>query len=128
MLSFALIVHLINPGRIHKTAELVAYETDPGLIPVCRQSLAYLKQWGTLNEIEILTELITEDFILHNADCFKPAGDLFSKPIMPFDIVVSNPPYFKLSIDNMRAIAAKVLTAINFLGQDNPLTCNNTAS
>ncbi|MBN1340853.1 MAG: Eco57I restriction-modification methylase domain-containing protein, partial [Bacteroidales bacterium] len=44
-----------------------------------------------------------------NADSFKEAGDLFSKPIEPFDIVISNPPYFKLSIDDKRAIVAKVI-------------------
>ena len=34
---------------------------------------------------------------------------MFSQTIEPFDIIVSNPPYFKLPIDDKRAVAAKAV-------------------
>ncbi len=109
ILSCALIEHLVQSNKNLKAVELVTYETDAELIPISEQSLSYLKKWGADNEIEIAIKLHTEDFILHNADCFKETGDLFSKPIEQFDIVVSNPPYFKLSIEDKRAKVAKVV-------------------
>lgn len=109
VLSCALIEYLVSSNIHLKAVELVVYETDSELIPISEQSLNYLKKWGSDKEIEIKTKLYTEDFILHNADCFKETGDLFSKPVEPFDIVISNPPYFKLPIDDKRAMAAKVV-------------------
>ena len=49
------------------------------------------------------------DFILENADCLTDDGNLFSKAKLPFDIIISNPPYFKLPIEDKRAIAAKAV-------------------
>jgi adenine-specific DNA-methyltransferase len=109
ILSCTLVEQLVSSDKKLRTVELVAYETDTELIPVSEQSLSYLEKWGAEKGIEIKTKLYTEDFILHNADCFKETGNLFSKPVEPFDIVISNPPYFKLSIDDKRAIAAKVV-------------------
>jgi adenine-specific DNA-methyltransferase len=36
-------------------------------------------------------------------------GNLFSDSSKPFDIIISNPPYFKLPIDDARVLAAKVV-------------------
>lgn len=109
VLSCTLIEHLVNSNMNLKSIELVTYETDTALIPISKQSISYLKKWTEDKGIEIITKLHTEDFVLHNADCLKEIGDLFAKPIELFDIVISNPPYFKLSIDDKRAIAAKII-------------------
>lgn len=109
VLSCSLIEHLVNSNKNLKAVELVAYETDSELIPVSQQTLDYLIEWTSRKGIKIKTILHTEDFVIHNADCFKETGDLFAKPVEPFDIVIANPPYFKLSIDDKRAIAAKVV-------------------
>ncbi len=109
VLACALIEHLAHSNRNLKVIDLIAYETDAGLIPISEQSLSYLKEWGANEGIEINTTLHTKDFILHNADSFKETGDLFAKPIDPFDIVISNPPYFKLSIDDKRTMVAKII-------------------
>jgi len=109
VLSCALIEQIASSNKNLKAIELVAYETDSELIPISQQALSCLKKWGAAKGISIETKLHIEDFILHNADCFKETGDLFSQPIELFDIVISNPPYFKLSIDDQRAIAAKVM-------------------
>lgn len=109
VLSCALIEHVVNSNKNLGAVELVAYETDVELIPVSEHSLTYLEEWGNQKGINIKTKLHTEDFILHNSDCFKETSDLFSKPVEQFDIVISNPPYFKLSIDDKRAKVAKVV-------------------
>lgn len=109
ILSCALIEHIANNNGMVRNIELVAYETDSELIPTSKQALDYLTKWGTQREINITTTLYTEDFILHNSDCFKESGNLFSKPVEQFDIVISNPPYFKLSIDDKRSKVAKVV-------------------
>lgn len=109
VLSCALIEHIVNSKKNLEAVELVAYETDSELIPVSQQALDYLEKWVNQHGINIKTKLHTEDFILHNSDCFKETGDLFFKPVEQFDIVISNPPYFKLSIDDKRAKVAKVV-------------------
>lgn len=109
VLSCTLIEHIVNSNKNLEAVELVAYETDSELIPVLQQALDYLEKWGNQQGIKVKTKLHAEDFILHNSDCFKETGNLFSKPFERFDIVISNPPYFKLSIDDKRAKVAKVV-------------------
>ncbi len=109
VLSCALIEHIFNSSKNLSYVELIAYETDTKLIPISEHSLSYLEKWGNQHGIKIKTTLYTEDFILHNSGCFNDTDDLFSKSIAKFDIVISNPPYFKLSIDDKRAKAAKVV-------------------
>lgn len=109
VLSCKLIEHIANTNMALKTIDLVAYETDPELTPISQLALHYLEKWGNQQGIIIQTKLHTEDFILHNSDCFKETGDLFSKPVEQFDIVISNPPYFKISIDDKRAKVAKII-------------------
>jgi adenine-specific DNA-methyltransferase len=109
VLSCALVEHLANTDKNLKLFELVAYETDMELIPISKQALDHLAKWGILHGVEIKYAIHTEDFILHNADCLKETGDLFSDPVEQFDIVISNPPYFKLSINDKRAIAGKIV-------------------
>jgi adenine-specific DNA-methyltransferase len=109
ILSCALIEHLTCTNKNLNNVELVVYETDLALIPVTEQALGYLIEWAAKRGILINTKLYKEDFILHNARSFNESGDLFSKPAEPFDIVISNPPYFKLSIDDKRVAVAKVV-------------------
>jgi hypothetical protein len=59
--------------------------------------------------LEFQSSTHATDFILENADCLTDNDNLFSQKIEPFDIIVSNPPYFKLAIDDERVIAAKPL-------------------
>lgn len=106
VLSCALIERLTNSNENLKTIELVVYETDSELIPVSERSLAYLKKWVADKGVKIQSKLHKEDFILHNADCFKEADELLSKR---FDIVISNPPYFKLPVQDKRAVVAKAI-------------------
>jgi adenine-specific DNA-methyltransferase len=109
VLSSALIEHLINSNKNLSSINLVVYETDAELVPVLKNVLDYLQKWVELKGIQINIILHQEDFILYNADYFNEPGDLFIKPAELFDIVISNPPYFKLAIDDPRVLAAKVV-------------------
>ncbi|MBP9135126.1 MAG: N-6 DNA methylase [Saprospiraceae bacterium] len=111
VLACALIEHITKSNKKLKLIELIGYETDSELIPISLESLAYLEIWGKRLGIKIESKLFTEDFILHNADSLKEPDDLFASPIVPYDIVISNPPYFKLPIDDIRAIVAKVIVS-----------------
>lgn len=108
VLSCALIEKLVeqNPGL--SGIELTAYETDPQLVQLTRHCLEYLSGWLKEKKVQFSYHLHQDDFILHNAESLKDS-DLFSRPVDLFDVVISNPPYFKLSIEDKRAIAGKVV-------------------
>lgn len=109
ILTCALIEFLIRNNSKLKQISLTVYETDKALIPYTKESLDYLRSWLEVKKIELKISIHSNDFILENADCLTDNGNLFSRTIDLFDIIVSNPPYFKLSIDDKRTIAAKAV-------------------
>ena len=109
VLSCALVEKLVCSNTNLKYIELVGYETEQKLFATAHQSFEYLKEWVQGNNISMNFKLHNADFVLHNADAFKESRDLFSKEIEPFDLVISNPPYFKLSINDKRTVVSKVV-------------------
>jgi adenine-specific DNA-methyltransferase len=109
ILTCALIEELADKNKNLEEVDLVVYETDSELIPYTKKSLTYLQEWLVQKKINFKYTLHTNDFILENADCLTDFGNLFSKAIETFDIIISNPPYFKLPIDDMRSIAARAI-------------------
>jgi len=71
--------------------------------------LAYLKEWaeGTAN-ITISANTIREDFVLNHAEDLHRLGSLLSvdHPNSGFDVIIANPPYFKIPKSDSRAAAA----------------------
>jgi adenine-specific DNA-methyltransferase len=112
ILTCALLEHLVTNSNL-KSIELVVYETDNDLIPFLNISLEYLKEWLQSKRIAFNYSLNTNDFVLENASCLSENGNLFSEKKEAFDIIVSNPPYFKLPIDDMRAVAAKSVVNVH---------------
>jgi adenine-specific DNA-methyltransferase len=108
VLSCSLIEKLIQENSDIKAIELTAYETDIELLPYTYKSIDYLKSWTNQNNISFNCKLFTDDFVLANKRCFQDSSSLFDEPRNEvFDIVISNPPYFKISKDDMRAVIAK---------------------
>lgn len=107
ILSCALIEKLSKENSNLQSIKLSAYETDNELIPYSKKSLNYLRKWLQQRNISFIYQLYTTDFILENSDCIISNGNLFAAESCTYDIIVSNPPYFKLAIDDKRAIAAK---------------------
>jgi adenine-specific DNA-methyltransferase len=107
ILTCALVEHLTIKNHSLQKIELIIYETDKELIPLSKKSIEYLKEWLQIKKIDFHYTLHANDFVLENANCLTVNGNLFSEKTEPFDIIISNPPYFKLSIEDKRAIAAK---------------------
>ncbi|MCC6550286.1 MAG: Eco57I restriction-modification methylase domain-containing protein [Ignavibacteriaceae bacterium] len=107
ILSCALIENLVYTNKSLKELFLTLYETDTELLPYLSKTMEYLKNWLTDLGIDFTCILKTDDFILNNAHYFNTRDELFSENQEKFDIVISNPPYFKLPINDKRAIASK---------------------
>jgi adenine-specific DNA-methyltransferase len=116
ILSCALIEQITeNPNDIERIY-LVAYETDLELIPFSQKALDYLKEWLLNKGIQFKYILNYSDFVLENASVLKEnrLPSLFEETKSVdknFDIIISNPPYFKLSKDDKRVIASQELVS-----------------
>src|SRR5882724_2217648 len=111
VLACALIEYLVNENEHLRRIDLIVYETDVSLISCAEDVLTYLKKWLHDKGINLNHFLHIHDFILDNADSLKEANSLFVNRIELFDFVISNPPYFKLSKDDQRTKAAKVVVS-----------------
>jgi adenine-specific DNA-methyltransferase len=108
ILSCALIENLVKEVPNTESIVLTAYETDLNLIPYTQKAIEYLSSWTAKHDISFTCNLINDDFVLANKDCFKQSASLFDEPNNEiYDIVISNPPYFKISKDDKRAVIAK---------------------
>lgn len=108
ILSSAFIETIIRRGDTVREIELVLYETDSGILPFTQFTLNYLETWLEKQNVKFKTTLKTSDFVLDNQDCFVQTLSLFHRPQNAiFDVVISNPPYFKISKEDQRAIVAK---------------------
>lgn len=106
ILTCALIENLVEKGEMVKEIELVAYETDPNLIAYSEETLNYLKRWLSERDVRFHYLLHIHDFVLDNASALQN-----SSSAEKYDIIVSNPPYFKLSKDDKKTVAAKELVS-----------------
>ncbi|MCX6160427.1 MAG: Eco57I restriction-modification methylase domain-containing protein [Ignavibacteriae bacterium] len=107
ILSCALAEVLVEKGTV-KNIFLDAYENDPEIIDSAKQVLKYLKNWLFENGITLIYKLYSKDFIIDNSDKLSYQNCIFTSCNSSiYDIVISNPPYFKLSIDDERAKIAK---------------------
>lgn len=116
ILSCALIEHLIEIESRIEQLDLIAYETDFELIPFSQNVLDYLKEWLLKKGIRFNYILHQSDFILENASVLKEVKlpSLFEetyKVEKDFDIIISNPPYFKLSKDDSRVKVSQELVS-----------------
>lgn len=107
VLTCALIEHLTEQNNNIEFIDLVAYETDPELISFSQETLSHLKKWLQLKGVRFQYLLHIHDFILDNAKALQRTSQNQDN----FDIIISNPPYFKLAKDDEKTIAAKELVS-----------------
>lgn len=110
VLTCSLVEHLINNSTKTNHIEIVAYEIDIDLIPFTTRVLSYLKKWANQNKVSLDYILVHSDFIIDNELLFTGKQNGKSHTNFNFDIIISNPPYFKLPKEDKRAIIAKDVT------------------
>ena len=116
ILSCTLIEKIVERNSEIEIITLEVYETDSKIIPFTQESLNYLKKWLLSKEIKFQFVLHIQDFILENASILNPNTELSlfetdNVIINLYDIIISNPPYFKLSKDDKRTIVAQKLVS-----------------
>jgi adenine-specific DNA-methyltransferase len=109
ILTCALVENIIRLNSNIEEINLLAYETDFNLISLSEESLSYLKKW--LSEKGILFQYVIciQDFILDNYDCLNQSDSFFTASKQQFDFIISNPPYFKLSKEDERVKASRII-------------------
>jgi adenine-specific DNA-methyltransferase len=104
--------HLLDPGAgcgilacavceiASGDISLEAYEVDDNLALCLGACLSYSQQWMAQRGQSLRYTVHRDDFVLTHADA------LYWSTSKPFDVVIANPPYFKLSMSDPRARAA----------------------
>ena len=103
------IKHLVenDKDRNKKEYRATLYEIDNDLIPSLTTSMNFLKKWCDDKSVDFKFKIENKDYILENATSLDDEPTLFTSEL--FDIVISNPPYFKVSKEDKRAIACSKL-------------------
>ncbi len=97
-------------GRTVESLHVDAYETDPLLAELTRLSLCFSRDWLEQREVALTFRVDHGDFVLAHATVLKTAshrgleGSHDGRPA--YDLVISNPPYYKIGKDDPRAVAA----------------------
>jgi adenine-specific DNA-methyltransferase len=103
----AVVERLVLSDRTFREAELTAYETDPDLQDALAHVLGNLKRWAAKRKVAVRVRIEKRDFVLAHSEILATNGQLFStQELQPFDVLIANPPYFKLSKSDPRAQAA----------------------
>ncbi len=88
---------------------IVAYESDPVLHFLCSFTLGYARGFLQKYNLDVTLEIHRQDFLEAMASQFT-SPSLWSnnlRPERPFDLVILNPPYFKVNQTDRRAKIVK---------------------
>lgn len=88
--------------------EVVAYELDPVLATTLTRVLDNLVVWSAARGTAVKVTVVQGDFVLAHAPALHSVEGLFAhlEPSQAFDVIIANPPYFKLNKADPRAAAA----------------------
>lgn len=107
ILAVAAVQALVGQGT--REVHVVAYEIDPALATVLDHVLRGAVQWASERDAKVSYDIRREDFVLANAGALADHGGLF-EAVGSFDLVIANPPYFKLNKADPRAqVAASII-------------------
>ncbi|MFI3298127.1 MAG: Eco57I restriction-modification methylase domain-containing protein [bacterium] len=101
ILSCALVEHLVDINKQLKKIAITAYELDEKIINQTKSAFDFLVEWALSKGVNITYDIRNCDYILDNTNSWSNAT-LFSNNTGLFDVIISNPPYFKLSKDDAR--------------------------
>lgn len=108
ILSCSLVEKLVEKFKI-KEVELTLYETDELLVVETKKVTDFLKYWLEERNILFKCNIIKTDFIIENSGVFNLTTLFGSQEIKQYDYIISNPPYFKISKNDKRAVVAREL-------------------
>ena len=109
-LSCSLIELIIKKNKEVNKINLTCYEIDSELISITMQVLNYLENWLSVKKPNLIFKwfLREKDFIIDNQIMFNQNSLFENNQIhTKYDIVISNPPYFKIPKSDQRAKIAK---------------------
>lgn len=97
-------------GKTIKSLHIDAYETDPSLAGLTRLVLAFSRNWLAQRGITLTFDVRCSDFVLEYATALKPMSEVNRHrrrggTHAEYDLVISNPPYFKIGKDDPRSVA-----------------------
>ena len=108
ILSCSLIEKLVSNAEI-KQIDLSLYETDEDVITQTKLVVDYLANWLDKKSINFTYTINKSDFVIENSEAFHSNLLFGTKNVKQFDYIISNPPYFKISKGDKRALVAKEL-------------------
>ena len=92
-----------------ETLHIDSYETDPLLAVLTTLVLGYSRDWLSRREKMLTYEVKEKDFVLENSTALNTESGTSGRKGSPgnsrYDLVISNPPYFKIGKDDPRAVA-----------------------
>ena len=95
ILSAAIIEVLEKARPAIQNIELTCYETNTDIIPLLTENMEFIKRSVKMN---LLVTILKDDYLLSQADDFT--GTLSASSAQKkYDMVIGNPPYFKLAKD-----------------------------
>ena len=99
ILCCAAIEALVSRDSKPDIIELVVHEVDRDLIAPLHAVLDYLVDWCCGHGVTVAVQVEETDFIMAHAETLRSLGELFPYRSVAedFDIVIANPPYFKIS-------------------------------
>ena len=103
VLACAVIERLVQLNSSLEEVDLVAFESDVELLVFTDAVFEYLHKWLSQKKIKFRFFLCKNDFILHNSSILSNNVD----PLEKYNIVITNPPYFKIKKEDKRAEAAR---------------------
>ncbi len=106
VLACAVSERLASVGKKPHKLTIVAYEADPNLSAILGKSLSFLQYQLKKQGVDVIFTIKHDDFIMKNAEALDESLKLFPAQIEEFDVVISNPPYFKVPKADPRAQAA----------------------
>jgi adenine-specific DNA-methyltransferase len=93
----AVVERLASASPPVREADLTACETDPDMQNALRAALEDLTRWAARHGTEVKVKVEKADFVAAQAHVLKANGQLFGSQLTkPFDVVIANPPYFKI--------------------------------
>ncbi len=109
VLCCAALEALANRDPSPSSIELVAYEVDAELTEPLEAVLEYLEQWcREEHEVGLDVRVESADFVMEHAEALRRESSLIphESDDRDFDVVISNPPYFKINKSDPRAVLA----------------------